>query len=427
MVTYPKRRVYIRTSQSTMADKFQLDSHGNCSTCGNLSIESEHVKCFYCSKLFHVVCSGSTSEEKVATKTTITNFLNASTKKNFQFFCDTCLTSLEISKADVDSERINLLESKMNTIDSRLEEICSMLKSKPAKLPEAPAKPRVPPEVKSIWNDTDKLSSVKAPPSAAVLVVPKIPDQRAQDENKMIIEKTVVENHISLKETFTNRTGDLVLVCESTEKRDELKTLVHNAKQDISMNTPKAKDHSITLVGLSREHSADEIKKLIVQQNSLIKRFAEANNLDEHLKVHSVKPTRNNKDNFQAFASVSQILREGFKKGKDKLIIGVSSCKIYDRTQTKRCNTCQKFGHFMANCPTPQSPNCGKCAGDHSTNDCSSTDRGCVNCKRNGAEFSSHSAFYHKCPSLLRFEELLQESKKTDHLNLNRQKHSTTA
>ena len=151
----------------------------------------------------------------------------------------------------------------------------------------------------------------------------------------------------------------------------------------------------------------------------------DANDLDEHLKVHRVKPTRNNEEKFQAFASVSQMLREGFRKARDKLIIGVTSCKIYDRTQTKRCNNCQKFGHFMANCPTPGSPSCGKCSGNHSSNECTTEDRGCVNCKRNGLEYSSHSAFYHKCPSLLKFEELLEEAKKVEHLNMVRQKQDT--
>ena len=407
-----------------MADKFRLDDHGHCPSCEKISIESEHVKCFSCEKLFHAVCSSATSDEKVATKTTISNFLNTSTKRNFLFFCDRCLTSLEIDRANVDSQRINILETKMKGIDSQLKEICSMLKSTPAKSVERQIKPREIPEVNSIWNDTEKLATVKAPPSTAVLVVPKIVDQIAQDANNIIIEKAVVENNIPLKETYTNKSGDLVLVCESTEMRDELKNIVRTAKQDISMNTPKAKEHSIAIVGMSREYSIEEIKKLIIQQNTLIKRFTEANNLDEHLKIHSVKPTRNNGNKYQLFASVSQIFREGLKKAKDKLIIGVTSCKIYERTQTKRCNNCQKFGHFKSNCPTPGTPSCGKCSGDHASNDCTTEERRCVNCKRNGLEHFSHSAFYHKCPSLLKFEELLEQSKKTDHLNSERKKHS---
>ena len=149
--------------------------------------------------------------------------------------------------------------------------------------------------------------------------------------------------------------------------------------------------------------------------------------LKAHLKIHSVKPTRNNGERFQAFASISQVLREGFRKGNDKLILGVTSCKIYDRTQTKRCNNCQKFGHFMANCPTTGILSSGKCSGDHQTNSCTSLERGCVNCKRNNVEYKSHSAFYHKCPSLLKFEELLEEAKKTEHLNSDPLKHSKTS
>ena len=355
--------------------------------------------------MFHVVCPSATVDEKVATKTAVFHFLQASTKKNFLFFCDKCLTSLEINRSTEDSQRISLLESKMSTFSQQLTEICSVLKSSTQKSPEVLPKPKPTMVRNSIWNDAEKLSTVKAPPSAAALVVPKIPDQRAHSANQTIIEKTVVENQIPLKETYTNKSGDLVLVCESTEKRDELKNLVHTAKQDITMTTPKVKHQSITLVGLAREYSAEEIKKLILQQNTLIKKFAEANNFDEHFKVHSVKALRNNAEIFQVFASVSEVLREGFRRAKDKLLMGVNTCKIYDRRQTKRCNNCQKFGHFVANCPTSNEPSCGKCSESHSTRDCTSIERGCINCRRNNLEHKSHSAFYHKCPTLLKYQE----------------------
>ena len=56
-----------------MAEKFKLDERGNCSSCGNLSAQKEHVKCFSCNGLFHVVCNSATSDEKPATKTTISD------------------------------------------------------------------------------------------------------------------------------------------------------------------------------------------------------------------------------------------------------------------------------------------------------------------------------------------------------------------
>ena len=42
------------------------------------------------------------------------------------------------------------------------------------------------------------------------------------------------------------------------------------------------------------EYNPEEIKKLILQQNILIKRFVEVNDLDEHSKVHGVKLLKNN-------------------------------------------------------------------------------------------------------------------------------------
>ena len=240
-------------------------------------------------------------------------------------------------------------------------------------------------------------------------------------ENRKVIEKAIVDNNITLRESITKKSGDLVLVMNSSEERDQLKNLVHTAKENIPMTAPKPKHQSITIVGLAREYSAEEINKLILQ-NELVRRFSVANKMDDHFKIHVVKPLKNNPDRFQIFASVSQILRDGIHKLGDKLLMGVNSCKVYDRTQTKRCNKCQMFGHFMANCPALE-PSCGKCSGNHQTNECISEDRDCINCKRNNMERTTpHSAFYHKCPALLKFQDLMQQNQQIENLNMQRQK-----
>ena len=41
---------------------------------------------------------------------------------------------------------------------------------------------------------------------------------------------------------------------------------------------------------------------------------------------------------------------------KDKVIVGLQSCKIYDCNLVKRCNNCQGIGHFYKDCPTPNKP-----------------------------------------------------------------------
>ena len=400
-----------------MSEKFQLDDHGNCTACGNISAQSEHVRCFYCKHLFHAICNKASLEEKFATKTMINNFLLPSTKTNFKFFCDNCATSLEVGAADCNNQRINLLETKMSSIDIQLKEMMTIMKSNvsnsTAQPPPVKKRPTPRPRENSIWNDPEKLATVKAPPPSAALVIAHNPDQEIQSQNKSVIEKTILDNKIPLKQTFTNNAGQLVLVCESTEKRDELKTLVQTAKDDIKINTPKVKNKAVSIVGLTREYNEIEVKQLFVQ-NKLIKQFTESNNIDDHLHVHSIKPLKNNPQWFQVFATVSQVLREGLSKSNDKLLMGINSCKVYDRKQTKRCFNCQKFGHFAGNCPTPTTPSCGKCSGDHLTKDCTSIKRGCIHCKRHNLEHTTHSAFFYNCPSLAKFEEHQRGSQETD-------------
>ena len=48
--------------------------------------------------------------------------------------------------------------------------------------------------------------------------------------------------------------------------------------------------------------------------------------------IHSIKQTRSNENDFQVFASVSEILRNAIKKFPDKLTIGVNVFRVYDRT-----------------------------------------------------------------------------------------------
>ena len=47
--------------------------------------------------------------------------------------------------------------------------------------------------------------------------------------------------------------------------------------------------------------------------------------------IHDIKPTRSNPIVFQAFASISEVLRKGIRNFKDKVTIGLVSCKVYDR------------------------------------------------------------------------------------------------
>ena len=149
-------------------------------------------------------------------------------------------------------------------------------------------------------------------------------------------------------------------------------------------------------------------------QNEFLKKFTVNNDIAEHMKIHVIKPLWNKQTVFQAVASVSSILRDGLRSNNDKVVIGLTSCKVYDKKQVKRCYNCQDFGHIAKDCPSHTVPSCGKCGENHRTDQCSSEVRNCINCRRNEIADSNHSVFYYNCPILLKYHKE-QENKK--HLN----------
>ena len=392
-----------------MSDKFKLDEDGKCLSCNKLSMKGENIQCYSCKGLFHVICDNAQGDEKVATKTTVTNFLQPSTKDNFLFLCDCCLTQMEIRKIETETSRVKTLEKKMEGVDTKLAEIMTLLNAQVDNQEKSGGQQELPKD--NIWADKERLATVKAPEPKAVLVISSKSDPNNDQKTHDLIERVVVENEIALKKSHKNKDGDLVLVCDSKSSRDELRDLVRTADGDLQVNTPDRKQIPITVVGLSKKYENDEVLKMLGIQNEFIKTFKIQNDITEHFKIHVVKPCRNNPSVFQVYASVSSVFREGLKRNKDKVIVGVIMCKVYERKITKRCNNCQLYGHFAKECPTAPVTNCGKCAEEHRTDQCSSDVRKCINCVRNNIAESDHPVFYHKCPALVKYNEEVMKKK----------------
>ena len=115
------------------------------------------------------------------------------------------------------------------------------------------------------------------------------------------------------------------------------------------------------------------------------------------------------------------MLRAGFKRYKDKVVIGVENCKIYDRYHIKRCNNCQGNGHYYKECPMPNIHCCSKCTLNHPTNTCTGiTSKKCTNCSKAGINESDHAAYDHNCPSL---QKNIEKKKIQNNKNLNSRMH----
>jgi hypothetical protein len=342
--------------------------------------------------------------------------------------CDICLTTLERNVSESDTQRINTLEDKIGTVNTQLTEIKDMLMTRevivtpaltPALTPAVtPAVlPVLVPNTNSIWFNKDKLEAIKAPPVPSVLVVGKTNELEKDIQNRDMVEKVIMENNIGLQKSYKNKNGELVIVCDSKESRDNLSTIVENMDNTIPTKTPTGKRPTVAIVGLHKEYKKEEIVSMVVKQNDFVKKFMTSNNIEDHFKVLVVRPTKKNPNVFQAFVSVSAMLRDGIKQFNDKITLGLTSCKVYDQYHVKRCNKCQLFGHYVKDCPNTECY-CAKCGAEHETDNCTSSTKKCINCVRSDNENIEHCTFDINCPSMLSQQGILKSILEKDRLNM---------
>ena len=391
-----------------MGDQYKLASDGTCSSCSVVSVPGENLQCFMCKAMFHGACQSMSEDDKVAAKSSITAFLRPSTKGNFKFFCDVCLTKFEMDMANCEAKRIETVENNITSIRGELAEIKKLLKDSRSKPVETNAKKD------NIWFDKERLASTKVAPAKPLLVVNNI-----QESSNGSIEKVIVDNGIPVTNSYRNNAGALVLECDNPDSREKLRTAIASSTETVQMKSISGKKPSVTIVGLSQQYSKEEVINQIVSQNQFVKHFSTVNDIKEHIEIHDIKPTKGNPSVFQAFASVSESLRKGFANYKDKVTVGLTNCKVYDRYHVKRCNNCQGLGHFYKDCPTPTEPCCGKCGLGHATNSCDASERKCTNCEKEGGVDLNHATFDPKCPTLVKLIEKKKKSQET-HLNLQR-------
>ena len=385
-----------------MSKQVELDTRGLCPACEVVTGTKENTTCVICLKVFHTACPMLEDDNKPGTKSLIAAFNAPSTKSNFKFFCDYCSTSYEFEKACSEDKRLCTVESNVVTIKNELEEIKKLLKQSASKpVMTTPTNP-------NIWFDRERLAATKVAPTKPLLVVSNV-----QNANSESIEKVIVEKGIPVTKSYKNNTGDLVLECENNDTMEQLKSAVESTSDTLQLKTTTSKKASVTIVGLTRPYTKEEILNQLVSQNQFVTCFSTVNNIRDHIEIHDVKPTRANQSVFQVFASVSEPLRKGFSNYKDKVTIGIQTCRLYERFHVKRCNNCQALGHYYKECPTPDNPCCAKCSGNHKTDTCEAVEKKCANCCKEGNEDTNHSTFDPRCATMKK----MVEKKKKSHLN----------
>ena len=405
-----------------------LKPDGSCTTCGK-SATGCSVTCFMCLVKFHAV--GCSVDANICTQTFLNSYTPLSDKSgvnnfrpgNFKFICDFCLTAFENEQAKTSTDKFNCLEDRVGKIDESVnamkDDLKKLLLHSAGQGIVSDTASSVTPRNSSRWgNNLGRSNGNNVPPISpspeaklsphvdenpkSILVI----DNNGEEKENTIdaLEKVVLDSNIGIKNSYDNKKGNTVVICNSDEQRDLLHTKLKEALPDISAK-PLSNNLSktIAVVGFSPTYNESNLLGTILKQNEFINSFINLKGKgvpENHLKLLHVKPLKNNPQLNQGVFKVSSAFRALLEKFHDKLLVGIRNVTVYERIFVKRCFGCQKYGHIHGKCPTPQVIKCANCGEDHETRSCNAAahQAKCVNCHRHGTSDCNHSASSTNCP-----------------------------
>ena len=59
--------------------------------------------------------------------------------------------------------------------------------------------------------------------------------KKSNEENQAIIQETLIQNKVQVAESFKNREGDLVVVCDTEEECEAVKNLVTTTSEEANV------------------------------------------------------------------------------------------------------------------------------------------------------------------------------------------------
>ena len=378
--------------------QFLIDGSGKCSSCAQDVSQSDILVCCSCSLSFHALCTSVEKQNYLTTASFLKTYQKA--KDNFKWFCDECLTKFEVSKRATVEDRIGHLVEQVSQMAQNMNELSNTVSTLKASQPNSCLTGST--KVNNVWSDAQRIQSVKS----SLVIKPVAGDTAKTGPDLAKLKDIAVKNHIQVSNFGKSKTGNTFIHCSSAADRDKLRPLLAESYSDREIVPLKEKLPHVTIVDIlktdNEEVTTDTILSQIRSQNPSITQLIDAG---EDFKVMFIKSNTSSSDKCSAVVKLSCKIREAIRSNRNRIFIGITSCRVYDRFFVKRCNKCQEFGHYKENCT--KADVCGYCSGDHPSEECrhkDSTDLTvlkCANCKANNMECSGHSAFWSKCPSYI--------------------------
>ena len=375
----------------------------DCGTCLKRVVKSSKaLACGFCKLWYHMPCAGLTDDDY--------EFMKNRRGLGFRWFCGKCVS--DVDGAVGSNRTANQLEDKLSNIVVAVEGLTKRIGDLEAKAgsvgdscPETFANvlKKTLVEVQKSEDPDTKVTDhghTRIIKNEEVLVLkPRCPGGTQGTSSSVPLDglRDILKS-VPVKSCRETGRGSVVVKFPHAGAREEAKALVGSSAdfQNIAVSEPRKMLPKMTLLDVPPSLPDTEIVSGIQEKNPRIKGLLDAG----HTLTLVFSRVKDGKK--MAVMKMSPDVRNTIVGNGNRVFLGLTSCRAFDRFWATQCHHCQKFGHTKERCPTKSaSPVCGFCAGSHTSSDC--PDRSalkCVNCSSQGTlpERCRHSASSLDCP-----------------------------
>ena len=409
-----------------LLSKSVLKNEGKCTECELMVNNDEILQCDVCKNSYHVFCDGLDTGEKHCTKTFITQFIAKSTRKpNFSWKCDPCAIQQDNAEKTDLAQIVHRLASQVEVLTIEIDTLTTIFGTFKHDIKQdnkilattfESLKHDIKQDITAIqppgpqpstqgnpWTNTGAIQKLRS----SFLVKPSASGSKADMEK---INKIVTDNNLQVSKIGVSQSGNTFIHCPTEDASKTLQAHIQTELAGHVVHSLQDPLPSISIAGVTKtewnpQHVTPEgitnfIQRLRGQNPYLEDLITDG----ESFKVIFMKPPSGDYENFQIVARVSPKIRDAITARWNRLYIGATSVRVYDRFYVKRCNKCNKFGHYKDKCTDLSS--CGICGAEgHESENCihkTETSRfSCVNCKREKLPHTGHNATSRKCPAYM--------------------------
>jgi hypothetical protein len=399
----------------TLIRRQPLDSEGTCTKCQNKA-GSESIRCFGCDELYHVINCPPGGTKGQVTATFFKGWENMENHyPNVQYICDACRQDKQFKKDIIVSNRMCVIEDDLKGIRDAMTDKFQGLENMIKQIAQNNEFPQLPHPAGSGDNTlqgdvtlADRVKPTKPVKSTQSVIIIKKKSGPPADMD--VIYNAAVETNAAVTKAYKNKSGDTVVVCETEESKQSMLPVLNNQmdKERFTVVTPAARRPTVTIIDIASNYSKTDLLARVKRQNA--SKFAGIDLDENNFKIIYTKPHARNRDLYKAVIRVSDEVRKAICNANNKLNIGLKSCPVFDEFFIRRCNRCQKLGHWVADCPEGSPAVCGKCSGNHETKNCTSDVARCHNCVQAKHRDTNHETSYYKCTAYMEAQKKLEST-----------------